>query len=1639
MASLPTAAPATVQRKEEIDEDVYTQLLMQLAYHEDRGERPEAIRIEKRIRNCVVVPYVLPDLDSEESDHAGCIKLEAGHRRDASTVTAEEMQKIEEQARNFRDGVPPESRHDVEKMRRVAAGLPEAIKEQLASSVEAAWKRDEIPGKKVVGEETGKVVRIVLEQLMGVLRLLFNLPNPATPGLPVGAEHPELRRLIIEMMTDSGGGTIGTQRLVLQSVQAWSANCSYPTMTFANFCAEHMTQTLGNESSKPMRDLMIPVVKSAKASKPEEAVVGDLGDEAGGLGQNQGGKAKKPAKAGKPAAKAKGKKGARAKSSEAAGGSSSSGNNEPGVALPGASYIESANAVPHPRNACLVRVNADSVPADEAPKHSWADFDDAWYPGRPDDDEDEDEEGRGAGGQAAAAPAENEKGKGKGNPKAKPAPKKKGRARDYYSQYSFSMNRLINHQRRSLLMVLEKTITSSSDHVAYLRNEAEFEVMRLETAAILKRHDLWNEKKSGPLHFAVAEGKIVLLDLPKSEHCVSTKTIGNQLCHLIPATRPGSETRWWSIKENSALAVGFGLIRCFFSAIKLGGIHVGGGDYTPDSFGISPGTMGLTTAVDFSVLSHLTQIVGQPATAISAKTFSQARTEVRSVDVLKPSEFRAAQQKKKFMEVVRDSLAVLSREQFAKDCCAISGGSSEAVDFHSHLRLHALAGLLRTVGGYHWRFGEEEAHHEFLKWLVATTYVPAQDGEREALFEAVLFSDDLITKFRTKTIDLADVGTITQLRRIFKSFGVEVAMQMARAGCAYGELSDNHSIRVEFWHQVLQSAQQPAGAWRGDKAVNTMAAQSFARRVFSEDPETKATRLLEQQRATDLERLKHQDDALRFLSAADQHAKDPNRVSKKLLHFAYLRTRLGEDCNDADHTLGKHGCKQKAWQRGKNDVEISSGWLAEAAEISDQLAADRVGTMKDLGEQIQKAEENVERRKPAKLFWEGVVSQLPKLAATIPARRLRQFEKDLVFDAEKRGPGGPIMSLSCYASYESDLDVVAPTYLSACGRFVARIIKEEEKRKKPGALREPRLLGVEFNDKVYVVTWSIGKPAGWVALALPGGLGLNNIHDMVDPHKLDALYSFDPRMEPRKNWHFMWLAVKEPTSPCPDGTVFVEFEFQELASQEMHFQPEDHQALAAENGELLKQNKKAATGGEGDDSGDKNRPSRRVRLGETESTFILLQDMGKLCTARAYLEQKRLWKKRYALQKKLRKARTLTRKQLRDQKIAAGAKKKVARGQVFRDTLEDAVEAAIEDAVIEQLTALAYEVAAHEAGASSPRVVANRSGASADSSEDDDGGDSGSEAEVEDAGREVDLTGPIQVDPKSRIFAAPTSSIFGKGTPAQQGRASATTPPVEDIKYAAEVDYFSNSERRSLAGNAGQSATPAPKRAKQQPDDASKNENRKAKDKPPSPSKVLRETTGLYERYQDQVAKEKAEVEVSLGGFALVYRGSARLFHQGKGPGQQLQAKPISGTLEGDVILALHEKGMSAEISSQGATCLRQRDYRPGEQRAAEDYLRLTIAKWRFIAQRYCRQENMLPRKDFQFPRDKRRTYLRNRYARDIAPYVENAEASMTKAVPGDEASARRRKREQDQINEMKVLPESLLLVMSLLPCRQTN
>lgn len=243
-------------------------------------------------------------------------------------------------------------------------------------------------------------------------------------------------------------------------------------------------------------------------------------------------------------------------------------------------------------------------------------------------------------------------------------------------------------------------------------------------------------------------------------------------------------------------------------------------------------------------------------------------------------------------------------------------------------------------------------------------------------------------------------------------------------------------------------------------------------------PEALAAKLSQQMEELESERQAACEEATKFEAAADRQTSRPTTVKVGTLPRAYMRTRAGER-ETAGHLLGKRGQERTAHQEGQRDPATCRGWLSDAGEICKEMAMDCQGTTDELTKKLRdrEAEAEIQRRRPEKLFLKEVLRAVPELAAEIPFRRLRQFEKGLTSDIEIAGCASPIMSVARRATFElaDDLDAMAPPTHSAAGRFVARILSAAEKQRELGSLEDPRSLALELGGRVYVITWTMRR------------------------------------------------------------------------------------------------------------------------------------------------------------------------------------------------------------------------------------------------------------------------------------------------------------------------------------------------------------------------------------------------------------------------------------------------------------------------------------------------------------------------------------------------------------------------------------
>lgn len=184
--------------------------------------------------------------------------------------------------------------------------------------------------------------------------------------------------------------------------------------------------------------------------------------------------------------------------------------------------------------------------------------------------------------------------------------------------------------------------------------------------------------------------------------------------------------------------------------------------------------------------------------------------------------------------------------------------------------------------------------------------------------------------------------------------------------------------------------------------------------------------------------------------------------------------------------------------------------------------------------------------------------------------------------------------------------------------------------------------------------------------------------------------------------------------------------------------------------------------------------------------------------------------------------------------------------------------------------------------------------------------------------------------------------------------------------------------------------------------------------------------------YKQQLAAERARVDRSHGGFELTLRGDAAAFKKKGRAAKTLQVRPKLDTREGRAIQEMwdYDKARAAGwLCCQTASLMKQRDFKEGKRQTAEDYLNLWIARARFIAQRYVKEEFLLNQMTKKIPFATRSTAFKTQFTKYIEPFLKAAEDTKTENS----------KRESDQIEELKTLPEALLRKLSIAPIRKTQ
>eukprot|EP00392_Amoebophrya_sp_AT5.2_P008657 g8685.t1 len=1131
-----------------------------------------------------------------------------------------------------------------------AAVLPSAPAKGFLGEAEAEAEKT----KK--GEETGKLARIGLEHIKPILHKIFQLPVE-TPEGSIGKPE-DSRCLMVEIMGDSGGSAVPVQKQIINAIGFWAPACPFPLFTLPGFCEEHPEQTLSGESSSGLRRLMVPLDKRKKPTSGEKETAAASGAssaanqqaEAGAVaedadpppGKKQNGKA------------AKKKAGAKKKASGKAAASMANKLD----AMNGAEYKDDdATYVANPHNCLLQRRTEDPAAGGDpmAGGFDWNNDDHEDDAGGDGEDANEELGATIAGsaqefinGAAASSSGANDKAEsnGKEGDAKKKKPKKKDR--DYFTQFSFSLNRLVAHQRRNLFLVIKKKMekTGRGAVVEWWTEDRkeEFETERAATEALLARHGLWDFKQQGVhISYALTSGKVVML-----RDKTTLVAVIEELLALLPNTRPGSDTRWWSIGANSRLGVGFGLLRMCWDEIELSGVHVGSGDYTPDNFSICEKSK--TTLLDWAVLCHHVELAGGPAAGIGASTYKTAAAHAGRIDLNKPEEFRHTKRMSKFFNSARSSMQELRPKCYDRDVLRLTSNRHDAVEYHRPLRVETVAAVMKSVGGFLYRFGAREAYQEFFYWIRAELLALGADASEEQLcakLNELLERPDLISLFRTKTLELIDSGLLVQLKRIKSDHW---RLRMCRAALAYCELLDPHSIRVEFQHQVLQSAQKSHGAWKGDRALNAHAYASFVEKVLAEDLEAQYARTHNHLLREEKERLMFQDEILRF-----------DRYDPAYKYRAWLRCKTDEIL-DEEEERAAGPFSQATYKKQKHDAEKVESWFRLAAGISRELVSERISTIEELQKKKAELKAEIKRRAPAKQWWGKVIQLLPDYAFQIPARRIREFERDMIFDFEKRATC-PLVDINLCQYFDEQSDVVAPELASPLGRFISRVLQSKKDQWMTRKIDEPlELLAFTHDGEVYVVWWALGRPAAQVAIGIGPELGTVDLTKLLeDEDKMKALYSYDASLQKVSLWSsFFFVSMAEVWESFHSEGVVVNFELVAEVSRSDHLGPDDRDALFAETGEKIARVRPVR---------EKAKPSERIRVGATISNWLDLLEQGRYCTARTLAAQVEHRRRKEKLQRKVRAARKLARKKRKDAELARAVKtREMLNMQELRDS-----------------------------------------------------------------------------------------------------------------------------------------------------------------------------------------------------------------------------------------------------------------------------------------------------------------------------------------------------------------------------------
>eukprot|EP00392_Amoebophrya_sp_AT5.2_P007054 g7068.t1 len=792
---------------------------------------------------------------------------------------------------------------------------------------------------------------------------------------------------------------------------------------------------------------------------------------------------------------------------------------------------------------------------------------------------------------------------------------------------------------------------------------AEYEKLRMEVQEIMDLHGLWKTKQNGDISFALKDGKIILLrdaSLKPKEICGAAL---DDIASLMPRTPIGSATRWFSVSANAALGVGFMLLQKLFAGFRLGGVHVGDGNYTPQGFALYGGSA--VTDIDWGVLSHAVSIIERAPAGLSGGYYGTARMQARSVDIHKEKDWRHVEDRAIFAETARKAMAEeLQEAAWSKRMNLLLAGNQGAISFHANVRLHTIAGVLRSKAGFFWRFGRQEAHAECVLWMLSELNA-AESSWRSSNAGA---SNDAAS---------SSSGDFYPSRQSGRAETVE---------------------QVEWYHSILKDSQQENNRkWRGPMALNAMALSSFISKSLSKVHENNYELTTRRLQIEERERIMLMEEEARF-----------SNCEKSWAFRAYLRAQTLELDSTSENAepLTAKSFAHPNWWKNKDSKKVVSGWFADAVAVCTQLRADREAAIAELEQKRSNLRGEIARRVESVEFWEEVADRTADIAAALPMRRLREFERSVVYDVSAEGDAPPLLDTTPRATYEDDLDCLGPELSSPAGRFLIRVLaKTKLERELRRASEPPVLPAIPLRDQMFVIFWSLGRPAGWVAFSVGSKLGepvdLLHIVSNTDPNAPSVLYSFDSDLLPVSTWNFLWVRMRSHLPPqqqktpgeeqkntndssgCSTSTssggaergrlqveqeqvdksrLLVEFEMVEPIARDKYLVPADCAALKQETGEVVEPRGKKEPTAESEKPGARVKPSERV-IGGSVRNWINFIKAGRYCSAKAYLDSVRLYRKTLALSRRLRKARKATKKKQNDRAIRQKAVRMRRAGQ----------------------------------------------------------------------------------------------------------------------------------------------------------------------------------------------------------------------------------------------------------------------------------------------------------------------------------------------------------------------------------------